>query len=267
MCDTRHTTIELVPEPGRPWRVLVRKDGADISHVDLHDPCAIDFAYVRRLADLVDLAKAPGEPISVLHIGGGGFTLPRYVAATRKGSKQTVAEIDPEVVVLARTKLALGRSADLRVRVLDGLVVLERRGVNSADLVVLDAFEDGTTIPAHLADSRFAEAAARVLRPRGVLAVNVVDEPPNDISRAFARLLHVHFGHLALITPRKVFRGRQGGNLVLLAGARPLPVAKLRAKALRGPSPELLVHGDELAAWSGYQSCPTNTGSGTSSTP
>ena len=73
----------LVPDPdrARSWTLVV--NGTPQSHVDLDDPAYLGFEYVRRLGHLVDLATPAGRPLRALHLGGGGLTLARYVAATR----------------------------------------------------------------------------------------------------------------------------------------------------------------------------------------
>ena len=47
---------------------------------------------MRRLGHLADLAAPAGEPLRVLHLGGGGLTLARYVAAARPGSSQLAVD-------------------------------------------------------------------------------------------------------------------------------------------------------------------------------
>ncbi|HST42491.1 MAG TPA: fused MFS/spermidine synthase [Conexibacter sp.] len=248
---TPFALAEVIPEPGRPWRRLLRLDGEDCSHVDLRDPRAIDFAYVRRFADLVDLLGAAGRPLDVVHLGGGGFTLPRYVAATRPGSRNEVAEIDPGLVTLAREQLGLRTDRLLRVRVADARELLERRPPGAADLVVLDAFH-GTKVPSHLTTAEFLAAARRALRPGGLFAANVIDVPPLETSRAVAAGVLERFDAAAIVATRKVVRGRQGGNVVVLgAVGRSLPLAELGRRALRGGVPELTVGGQELVQWLG----------------
>jgi spermidine synthase len=249
-CETDLAWAQVIPEDGRPWRRLLRLDDEDCSHVDLRDPTRLDFAYVRRLGDVVDVVAPPNAPIDALHLGGGGFTLPRYVAATRPGSRQVVAEVDAALVALAREHLGLRPSPVLRVRHADARAVLARHRAASADLVVLDAYV-GTEIPAHLATLEFAELARRALRPGGVFAANVIDAPPMAVTRALAATLRAVFPHVALVAARKLVRGRQGGNAVLLAAGRPLPVESLRTRALRGGAPELVVSGPELDAFAG----------------
>src|SRR3954453_18661094 len=80
---TRHTDLalaEVIPEHGRPWRRTLRLDGEDASHGGRAAPRRSGWAYVRRLADAADALAPAGAPIDALHVGGGGFTLPRYIA-------------------------------------------------------------------------------------------------------------------------------------------------------------------------------------------
>ena len=249
--QTPFALAQVIPEPGRPWRRLLRLDGEDCSHVDLRDPTAIDFAYVRRFADLCDLLAPPRAPLDVLHLGGGGFTLPRYVLATRPGARNEVAEIDPGLVELARGELGLRAERGLRVRVLDARELLERREPASADLVVLDAFH-GTEVPAHLTTAEFLATARRALRPGGAFAANVIDVPPLEVARAVAAGAREAFEQVAVMATRKTIRGRQGGNVVVLAAAEGvLPLAELGRRALRGGVPELVVAGEQLTGWLG----------------
>lgn len=249
--QTAYALAQVIPEPGRPWRRLLRLDGEDCSHVDLRDPTAIDFAYVRRLADLCDLLAPRGEPLDAVHLGGGGFTLPRYVLATRPRARNEVAEIDPGLVELARAELGLRSERGLRVRVLDGRELLERRDPASADVVVLDAFH-GTAVPRHLTTAEFVASARRALRPGGAFAANVIDVPPLEVARAVAAAAAEVFEQVAVIATRKTIRGRQGGNVVVLAAAAGvLPLAELGRRALRGGVPELVISDAELTRWLG----------------
>jgi spermidine synthase len=247
---TELALAEVIPEPGRPHRRLLRLDGEDSAHVDLRDPTHLDFTYVRRLGDVVDAIAPARRAIDVVHVGGGGFTLPRYVEATRPGSRSEVAEIDPGILAVAREHLGLRTGPGLRVRVADGRAVLRRRRAESADLVVVDAFV-GEEIPAHLATVECAALARRALRLGGIYAVNVIDAPPLTAARELAATLDEVFGHLAIVAARKVIRGRQGGNLVLLASRRALPVDALRTRALRGAAPELVVAAEAARAFVG----------------
>ncbi|GAA2923288.1 hypothetical protein GCM10020221_19230 [Streptomyces thioluteus] len=81
-------TAELEPDPDRPRGRTLLIDRAPQSHVDLDDPTHLEFSYQRRLGHIADLVAPPGKPVQVLHLGGGAFTLARYVGATRPRSVQ-----------------------------------------------------------------------------------------------------------------------------------------------------------------------------------
>ncbi|MGC1284516.1 MAG: spermine synthase, partial [Streptosporangiaceae bacterium] len=111
-----HDRVELLRDADRPNAWLLLIDGVPQSHVDLDDPLYLDFEYVRRIGHLIDLAAPPGTPLRVLHLGAGGLTLARYVAATRSGSSQLAAESDAEVAALVRRRLPLNQPGRSRTR-------------------------------------------------------------------------------------------------------------------------------------------------------
>jgi spermidine synthase len=256
--------VELVGDPDRPraWTLLV--DGAPQSHVDLDDPRYLEFEYMRRLGHLVDLAAPAGEPLRVLHLGGGGLTLARYVAATRPGSEQLAVEADAALVELVRRRLPLdqrgrratgrgpsGRGATarragrVRVRVADARAVLEAVPAGSFDVVIADLFA-GARTPAHLTSVEFAAAVSRALSPSGIYGANVGDGPPLAHARARVATVRSVFPHACLIADAAVLRGRRFGNLVLAAAHHRLPVAELTRRTAGDPFPARLVDGGDL---------------------
>jgi Spermine/spermidine synthase domain len=236
---------ELLRDPHRPraWTLLI--DGTPQSHVDLDDPAYLDFEYMRRLGHVIDLAAPPGRPVRALHLGAGGLTLARYVAATRPGSRQLAAEIDGALIELVRRRLPSGPRGWLRVRIGDAREVLEKVPAGSADVVIADVFAAGRT-PAHLTSAEFVSAAARALSADGLFAVNVADGHQLAHARAQAATARVVFGEVCLIADPGVLRGRRFGNLVLAAARRGLPVAGLTRLAATDPFPGRVVHGGGL---------------------
>jgi SAM-dependent methyltransferase len=197
------------------------------SYVDPDDPRHLEFDYVRWIGDAVD--QLPPGPLDAVFLGGGGFTLPRYLAAVRPGSRSRVLEVDEPLVDLARERLGLRTGPGLRVRVGDARVTLRGEPAASADLVVGDAF-GGRSVPWHLATVEFAEEIRRVLRPGGLYALNVIDHPPLRLVRAQAATLLRVFGEVALVAfPDRAGRP-SGGNLVFLAGAIPGQVTSRGAR-------------------------------------
>jgi spermidine synthase len=240
--------VELVADLDRPgaWMLLV--DDVPQSHVDLGDPWHLELEYVRRLGHLIDLAGPAGTPLRVLHLGAGGLTLARYVAATRPGSPQLAVEASAEIADLVRQRLPLGRRRGpgrIRVRIGDARAVLEQLPPGSFDVVVSDVF-DGAQTPAHLTSAEFTAAAARVLTAPGVYAVNVGDGPPLMHTRRRVATVRAVFPHACLIAEAAVLRGRRFGNLVIAASGQELPVAGLIRRAAADPFPARVVEGAAL---------------------
>jgi spermidine synthase len=228
--QTPYALARVVADPARPSRRMLLLDEHEAGEVDLGDPRALGFGYMRRIADVLDAIRPPGRPLDAVHVGGGAFALPRYLAATRPRSHQEVLELDPGVVRLARERLGLRPSPRLRVRVGDAAELLPRRPDRSADIVIGDAF-DGPDVPAALATPEFAAQVRRVLRPAGVYVLNVIDAPPLDGVRAHAGTLSGAFAGVAAIGPPRVLRARAPGNVVLVASDAPLPLAALARAA------------------------------------
>ncbi|MEU4400404.1 spermidine synthase [Micromonospora orduensis] len=236
---------ELVPSPDRAgsWTLLL--DGAPQSHVDLTDPTHLEFEYVRRLAAAVDLLAPAGEPLRVLHLGGGALTLPRYVSATRPGSTQRVSEVDGALVELVRRALPWPADTRLRVRVEDARAVLAASRDASYDVVVADVFA-GARTPAHLTSVEYATEVARVLRPAGWYLANLADGPPLRHARGQVATVRSVLPKACLVGDAAVLRGRRYGNLVLVAGRTTPPVPELTRRAAGDWFPGRVVAGDEL---------------------
>ncbi|MFD4142769.1 MULTISPECIES: spermidine synthase [unclassified Streptomyces] len=241
---------ELIPDRERPraWTLLV--DGAPQSHVDLDDPTYLSFEYQRRLGHVADLAAEPGRPLQVVHLGGGAFTLARYVAATRPRSTQQVVELDAALVQLVRAELPLDPGARIRVRSADARAGLAKVPDGWADLVIADVFS-GARTPAHLTSTEFLGEVRRALRPGGLYAANLADGPPLAHLRAQVATAAAMFPELALAADPTVLRGRRFGNAVLLASDRVLPVAELTRRVAGDPHAGRVEHGRELVDFTG----------------
>ncbi|MEU5403979.1 fused MFS/spermidine synthase [Streptomyces sp. NPDC005963] len=241
---------ELVPDPERPraWSLLI--DGAPQSHIDLDDPEYLSFEYQRRIGHIVDLIAPPGRALKVLHLGGGAFTLARYVAATRPRSTQQIFEIDAPLVEFVRERLPLDPGARIRVRTADARASLGRIQDGWADMVIADVF-NGARTPAHLTSVEFIAEVRRVLDPAGHYVANLADGPPLAHLRAQIATVATVFPKLALATDPAVLRGRRFGNVVLLASAVSLPIAEFTRRVAGDPHPGRVEHGRGLIDFTG----------------
>ncbi|MEU4422753.1 fused MFS/spermidine synthase [Actinoplanes sp. NPDC024001] len=251
-CDveTAYHCASVVEDPDRPDGRTLVLNSARHSYVDLADPLHLEFEYVQWIAAVADVLKPSGERMDALHLGGGGFTVPNYLRATRPGSSQYVLELDGGLVTLDRDRLGLTTGPDLRVEVGDARVGLAAQPDAGYDLVVGDAFGH-LVVPWHLATREMAEDVARVLRPAGVYTQNVIDYPPNRFIRAELATVAAAFSEVALIAPPDAIAGKTGANFVIVASQRPLPIEAIRSRLAGIRTPVTLLAGAELADFIG----------------
>jgi spermidine synthase len=242
--EVDHGTAELLGDPDRPqgWTLLL--DGTAQSHVDLDDPTHLEFEYVRRLAHVADLAAPPTAPLRTLHLGGGAWTLARYVAATRPGSPQRVVELDAGLVDLVSSRLPADGTG-IEVTVGDARAALARVPPGSVDLLVLDVFA-GARTPAHLTSVEFVRSAAAVLAAGGIYAANVADGGSLTFARTQVAAAVAVFPEVAVLAVPQLLHGRRFGNLVLVASAAVLPVAELARRTAGDAFPARVLAGADL---------------------
>ena len=219
------------------WELQV--DGTPQSHVDLDDPTHLHFEYVARMGAVIDLLRMPRQPLTAVHLGAGALTLPRYVDATRPGSRQQVIELEPALVELVRAELPLPKGASIRVRIGDareGLGRLPAALVGNVDLLISDVYA-GSQTPAHLTTVEFYSAAEKLLAPEGVALVNVADGAGLRFARRQVATVRAVFEHVIVLAEVQVLKGRRFGNLVIAASRSPLPSEWLPRAHGRRPPP------------------------------
>lgn len=241
-------TAEVVRDG--PWHVTLLVNGVPSSSLDLADPTWLDFEYMQQMAAFLD--QVPAGPLTAVHLGAGGCTLPRWLEAVRPGSSQLAVDVDAELVRLVRDWFDLPRAPRLRLRAQDARAALEGLPDHSADIVIRDVFAGDGTPPA-LCTIEFVQHVARVLRPGGLYLANCADRPPLRMARAEATTVAAVMADVALVAEPAQIKGRRYGNLVV-AGIPAAGFASLGspplARALRClPVPAQLLHGGELEAF------------------
>jgi len=235
-------------------------DGTPQSHVNLDDPTQLFFEYVQRMGHVIDQLGMPGQPITAVHLGAGALTLPRYIEATRPGSRQQVIELESDLVELVRAELPWSPRASIRIRHGDAREVLEKLPgglLGTVDLVIVDVFS-GARTPAHVTSIEFYRSAAKLLAPGGILLANVADGPGLKFARGQAATLVEALGHVAALAETQILKGRRFGNVVLAASASPLPLDWMPRLMAAGPHPAKVVSGAELREFIGNASVVTD---------
>ncbi|MFF7255999.1 fused MFS/spermidine synthase [Streptomyces microflavus] len=256
-CDaeTRYHCARIVADPDRATGRTLVLDGLRHSYVDVEDPTYLRFGYVRAIAAVVDTTFPAGEPLAAHHIGGGGLTFPRYLAAARPGTRSLVSEIDGGVVRIDREQLGLGASTGIDVRVEDGRLGLKRLEADSRDLVVGDAF-GGVSVPWHLTTSEALRDVHRALKDDGLYAANLIDHGRLAFARAEVATLARVFEHVAVMgAPVDIGLDPAatpvGGNLVVLASDRPFDAPAIQKALDTRETGWRIATGDTVTAWTG----------------
>lgn len=231
LSDGRVAALE--PDPVRPDALLLTIDGAEQSLIDPRDPRALPLEYMARLGAVVDALAPANHPLRVLHLGAGGLSLVRYVAATRPGSEQLAVERAEGLVEFVLAHAPLPPGTRLRLVTGDAASPLPEW---SADLVVLDVY-DGDEIPeAFYAADVLARLTAHC-GEHGLLAVNVADDADHRRLERLRAALETLLPVTVAVASTAFLEGRTSGNAILL-GSRSGRASRIAGHLLRaGPHP------------------------------
>ena len=238
----------VVPDPDRPGSWIVRIGSTDQSHVDLARPTLLEFDYMQRMAEAIDAYGEPGERIRVVHIGGAGMSLARYVAATRPTSPQIVLEPDAALTQEVRDKAPLPRQSGIKVRPVDGRTGLAAMPEDYAEVVILDAFA-GARVPAELVTLEFLADVRRVLIRGGLFLANFTDSGTLDWARRAAAGVGAVWPCAAVSAEPSTWRGRRFGNVILYGSGAQLPTRLLAREAAGAVFAYRIIDGQDVADW------------------
>ncbi len=171
-----------------------------------------------------------GPEASVLFVGGGGYTLPTKLLASRPDAQAVAVEIDPMVTEVARTHMprasamiaqsgydASDEGADGRLGIVhaDGRVYLNETE-QRFDAAVMDAFSSGS-VPAHLVTGETFARLREIVD--GPVYVNLLDTPDGPLARGVYAILRELYPHVAAVQGDVNARGRT--NILFAASRQP----------------------------------------------
>ncbi len=244
--ETAYFCARVVVDENRPSGRALWLDTLRHSYVDLEDPTHLEFRYAKVVADV--LSTLPDGPLRTLFVGGGGFTFPGFISATRPGSTHLVLELDASVVDIAERELGLVRSDDLVVEVGDARLGINQAPIDSFDVVLGDAF-GGPSVPWHLTTEEFLTEVAVRLTDDGLYAMNLIDYPPLGFARAELATVAAVFPHVLVIAPEAYFTAAAGGNFVLVGSKAPISAAAVMENVVARNGIEIALDGEAARAW------------------
>jgi MFS family permease len=250
-CDTEtaYYCARITTEPDRATARVLWLDTLRHSYVDLADPTYLGFRYARLFGD-VFTTRLPQGAVDGLYVGGGGFTLPRYLDALHPGGRHLALELDPSLVDLAQNELGLSLDGPIEVAIGDARLTLEDAPDDGFDVVIGDAF-GGPSVPWHLTTREFVSAIRTKLRDGGIYILNMIDYPPLGFATAEAATIASVFDHLLVLAPREYLDGEDGGNFVIAGSDAPFDATAISALSRDRQEPAIALTGPDAVAWIG----------------
>lgn len=182
--------------------------------ISLRHPDDLRPDYLRSA--LIGLAFAPESPSSMLFVGLGTGSLPRYLSGRYPRARLDAVEIDPEVPPIARRYFALRAAKNVTVIVREGREFV-REQTARYDLVLVDAYF-GAEIPPQLSTREFLGELRRALTRDGVVVANL---PAPEVASNFWSVLATYRTAFPNV---RVFATHSRVNFVLVAtGAEGAP--------------------------------------------
>lgn len=243
MLTTDRIAARLVSGRGTNGGFSLIVDGTTQSHVNPDDPRDLQLEYVRIIAAILDGTRTDGDPVSILHLGGGALTVPRYVTATRSGSRQHVVELYEELYGFVVEHLPL-RDDSVTAEFADARDALE--GAGRYQVAIVDVFS-GDVAPRHISTVQFFETLAGHLEPGGIVIINTLATRGFDFTREVLATLGEVFEHRIAVASPEVLPGGRVGNVELAASDAPLDVAGIRRRLEGHPRRIEVLEGAALA--------------------
>ena len=184
------------------------------------EPCV---HYHRMMAWVIQQVAPQGR---VVILGGGGFSLPKYLATHMRGSVIDAIEIDPKIVSLAREHFFLDEalavaSSELRVIEDDAWKVLQDAEAGSIDVLVNEVFAGRKSL-GPLGTSTGAQTVKEKLAPGGVYLADVrcpLEGHGSTLLPQVANVFAREFAHVACVPEWPDTPKTPGNNLLIATDA------------------------------------------------
>jgi spermidine synthase len=204
--------IEVIEDTAKKERYIFnnRRDLIQ-GGMSLNSPDSLLFEYPRIA--FVSLAFLDREPKSVLFVGLGAGSMPRYLSRYYPEADIDVVEIDPDMVDVAQKYFHFRTGGRIKVHTEDGRVFI-KRSQKKYDIIFLDAYQSGD-IPFHLTTAEFLREVKKKLNDNGVVAANILSQFKNKFFDSMIATYNQEFRHLYVLT------GRKSNNFVFITTKNP----------------------------------------------
>ena len=209
---------------GTPIRLLnVNGTFQSVSYISSELRFELCVHYHRMMAQLIQQVAPQGR---VVILGGGGFSLPKYLATHMRGATVEAIEIDPKIVSLAREHFFLEEalavaSSNLRIIEDDAWKVLQNADAGSIDVLVNEVFAGRKSL-GPLGTAAGAQVVKEKLVPGGVYLADVrcpLEGRGSTILPQVANVFAQEFTHIAYVPEWPDTPKTPGNNLLIATDA------------------------------------------------
>ncbi|MBI5075835.1 MAG: fused MFS/spermidine synthase [Nitrospirae bacterium] len=174
-------------------------------YVNAPDKLLLEFTQM----SFVSLAFLDRDPKDVLFVGLGAGAMPKYFTSRYPDASIDIAEIDPDMLVVAQKYFYFKENERMKVHVDDGRLFVKRTK-KKYDWIILDAYQNDY-IPFHLTTLEFLREVKSKLKENGVVVANITSSFKNKFFDSMVMTYKKAFPHLA------IFRGKTSGNFIFVA--------------------------------------------------
>ena len=222
------------------------------SYVDTDDPMFLHYSYEKVFGDLAT-AIAHGDPnLDTLFIGGGGYTMPKFMEVLFPDANLEVVEIDPEVTEVAFEYLALPPDTNIVTYPEDARTKLQELPKGKYEFIVGDAFND-VSVPYHLTTLEFNKMVRGLLSDDGIYAINVVDRMHSGrFLRSVVHTLQRAFPYVYVMRDDSRWDNDDRYTFIVAASMKPITDVEVKSanlRAGRGSPVTQFMPKDAFASW------------------
>ena len=233
---------------GKEMKILVL-DHLIHSYVIPDMPTFLKYDYLQIFDTLVKYYVKGNPNPNILHLGGGGYSFPRYMETINPGSTNTVIEIDPAVAQVAYDRLGLPKDTRIITINEDARIFLNSSTIKgNYDIVIGDVFNDWS-VPYHLTTLECDKLVKASMKKDGVYIVNIIDNYyQGNFLPAFIYTLKQTFKYVYLCDNVGTYERTKSNTFVVAATDRVIDASDFAnyLTEVAKDGPHISVHSEKL---------------------
>jgi spermidine synthase len=223
------------------------------SYNSIEDPTYLQYGYIKVDAELSEYVAQRNPAYRAFFIGGGAYTLPRYMETRHPQATIEVAEIDPGVTQTNFERMGLDPNTNIITYNTDAREIVEQKqGGEKYDLVYGDAFND-LSIPYHLTTREFDQKVRAMLKDDGIYAALVIDKLRGGLFiPSYVRTLQTVFPHIYILSDGTPWNSSFANTYIVAASATPIDFERLKSIQGQGPNGQSVINvfpQDQMTEW------------------